>query len=245
MAAADTTPDDTAFTLSAYRRAMSQSHTAPLRVEIWSDVVCPWCYIGKRRFDGALSELGDMPIEVTYRAYQLDPTASPGRTEPVRGVYERKFGGPEQADRIISHVTGIAAESGITFDMDNALRANTLLAHRLIWRAGQPNSPVAQSELKERLLAAYFSEGRDIGDPDTLAELAAEVGLAPAETIAFLESDLGRAEVLAEIGQAAELGITAVPTYVVEGQWSIPGAQDAETFERVLRRLIERRSTEQ
>jgi predicted DsbA family dithiol-disulfide isomerase len=243
VAAADTPPDDTASSASTYRRDMSDTSTGPLRIDIWSDVVCPWCYIGKRRFETALAAIGDdIEIEVTYRAYQLDPTASPGRTEAVRGVYERKFGGPEQADRIINHVSGIAAESGITFNMDQALRANTLLAHRLLWRAGQTSSPISQPALKERLLAAYFTEGRDIGDPDTLAELCAELGLDRDETLSFLNADAGRDEVAAEIAAASELGITAVPTYVIEGQWSIPGAQESDTFERVLRRLVERRA---
>lgn len=222
---------------------MSDIASNPLRVEIWSDVVCPWCYIGKRRFDAAVAAIGDdLTVEITYRAYQLDPTASPGRTEPVRGVYERKFGGPEQAERIIAHVSGIAAESGIAFAMDRALRANTLLAHRLLWRASRPDSPVTQAVLKERLLAAYFSEGRDIGDPDTLADICAALGVDRSDTLAFLESDEGRDDVAAEIEAAAELGITAVPTYVIDGQWSIPGAQDSDTFERVLRRLAERRN---
>jgi len=242
VAAADTTPDDTAFVSRTYRREMTDIVEGPLRVEIWSDVVCPWCYIGKRRFEGAVAALGDdLDVEITYRAYQLDPTASPGRTEPVRGVYERKFGGPEQAERIIAHVSGIAAESGITFAMDRALRANTLLAHRLLWRSTRPVSPISQADLKEHLLAAYFSEGLDIGDPDTLADICARLGVDRSDTLAFLESDEGRDEVAAEIRAAAELGITAVPTYVIDGQWSIPGAQDSDTFERVLRRLAERR----
>jgi predicted DsbA family dithiol-disulfide isomerase len=211
----------------------------PLEIEIWSDVVCPWCAIGKHRFESALAAIGDdIPISVTYRAYQLDPTAA--RPEPAIDAYARKFGGPDKARAIIDHVTGVAAADGITFDMDRAVRANTLLAHRLIWRAGLPDSPVAQSAVKAALLDAYFAQGRDIADPDHLAEILAPLGLAPAETVAFLASDAGRAEVAAEIAGAAELGISAVPTYVVGGRWSIPGAQDAETFERVLRRLADR-----
>ena len=213
----------------------------PLEIEIWSDVVCPWCAIGKRRFETALAAIGDdIDVRVTYRAYQLDPTASPGRSEPVIEAYARKFGGPDKARAIIDHVTGVAAGDGLTFDMDRAVRANTLLAHRLIWRAGRPDSPVAQSAVKEALLSAYFSEGRDIGDPDQLAAILAPLGLDPTDTLSFLESDIGRAEVAAEISGAGDLGISAVPTYVIGGRWSIPGAQDADTFERVLRRLAER-----
>lgn len=213
----------------------------PLEIEIWSDVVCPWCAIGKRRFESALAAIGDdIDVRVTYRAYQLDPTASPGRSEPVIDAYARKFGGPDKARAIIDHVTGVAAGDGLNFDMDRAVRANTLLAHRLIWRAGQPDSPVGQSAVKEALLSAYFSDGRDIGDPEQLAAILAPLGLDPADTLAFLDSDIGRVEVAAEISGAGDLGISAVPTYVIGGRWSIPGAQDADTFERVLRRLAQR-----
>ncbi len=220
---------------------MTISDTPTINIDIWSDVVCPWCYIGKRKFESAVTNLGDeIHVNVTYRAYQLDPTASPGKTEPVRGVYERKFGGPEQADRILTHVTSVAAEAGLDFQMDNAQRANTLLAHRLIWRAGQPNSPIAQAEVKELLLASYFTNGNNIGDPDELADLMQQLGADRADTLAFLETHEGEQEVRNELLGASELGITAVPTYVVEGQWSIPGAQESETFERVLRRLADR-----
>jgi predicted DsbA family dithiol-disulfide isomerase len=220
---------------------MTTSETTTINIDIWSDVVCPWCYIGKRKFESALSKLGDdISVNVTYRAYQLDPTASPGKTEPVRGVYERKFGGPQQADQIISHVSSVAAEVGLEFRMNDAQRANTLLAHRLIWRAGQPDSPLAQSEVKELLLASYFTNGNNIGDPDELATLMETLGADHSETIRFLDSDEGKQEVQSELLGASQLGITAVPTYVVEGQWSIPGAQEAETFERVLRRLADR-----
>jgi len=137
-------------------------------------------------------------------------------------------------------VTSVAAEAGLDFQMDNAQRANTLLAHRLIWRAGQPDSPVAQAEVKELLLASYFTNGNNIGDPDELADLMQQLGADRADTLAFLETHEGEQEVRNELLGASELGITAVPTYVVEGQWSIPGAQESETFERVLRRLADR-----
>ncbi len=220
---------------------MTTSESTTINIDIWSDVVCPWCYIGKRKFESALSNLGDdISVNVTYRAYQLDPTASPGKTEPVRGVYERKFGGSQQADQIISHVSSVAAEAGLDFRMDIAQRANTLLAHRLIWKAGQPGSPIPQAKVKELLLASYFTNGKNIGDPDELAALMETLGAERSQTIEFLESGEGEQEVQSELLGAAQLGITAVPTYVVEGQWSIPGAQEPETFERVLRRLADR-----
>ncbi len=209
-----------------------------IRVEIWSDIVCPWCYIGKRRFEAALDELdGEIELDVTYRPYQLDPTASPGKSQPVFEAYVKKFGGPEQARRLIDQVTEHAAGEGLEFRMDRALRANTLLAHRLLWLAEQPDSPVEQTALKERLLRAYFIDGVDIGDPDQLADCSAELGFERDAVIDFLESERGRDEVAAYLSQAADAGITAVPTFVINGQWAIPGAQDSDTFVNVLRRL--------
>ena len=215
-----------------------------LTVEIWSDVVCPWCYIGKRRFDRALETLrtGDDPIEVdvVYRAYQLDPTAPKDRSTPVREGYAKKFGGPERADAIIEHLTRTAAEDGLDFRFDIAQRSNTLLAHRLLWWAGTRGETL-QHQLKETLLDAYFVRGLHIGDVDVLAELSAPIlGLTPSEVRTFLESDDGVGEVNQELAMAASHGITGVPTYVIAGQWSIPGAQDSDTFERVLRRAAER-----
>ena len=210
-------------------------------IEIWSDVVCPWCYIGKRRFEDALSRLDDtIEVDVKYRAYQLDPSAAPGACEPVIDAYARKFGGPQRAAALIERVTETARDEGLEFHMDIAKRANTLLAHRLIWLSEQPDSPIDQAAMKERLLAAYFTEGRHIGDPDVLADCAAEVGFERDVVAAFLAGDRGRDEVASQIAQAGELAITAVPTYVVNGQWSIPGAQDPTTFVNVIERLNER-----
>lgn len=210
---------------------------------MWSDVVCPWCYIGKRRFETAVAQLKDeVQFEIVYRAYQLDPTASPGKAAPVKEAYAKKFGGPERAEQIIGHVTSVAAEEGLDFHMDLALRANTLLAHRLLWLAEGTGHQYA---LKERLLQAYFVDGLNVGDPDVLADCAAEVGMARDGVRAFLDSDDGVAEVQAQLQFAAEAEITAVPTFVLDGKWAIPGAQDADTFVNVVRRLIERRSAEQ
>ena len=209
-----------------------------LKVDIWSDVICPWCYIGKTRFDEALARFeGPGRIEVEYHAYQLDPTAAPGVTMPVAEAYARKFGGPERARQIIDELTAVAAGDGLDFRLDQAKRANTLLAHRAIWFAATHRR---QAALKERLMAAYFTEGRNIGDPDELASLAAEVGLDEVEVAAFLTSTEGAGEVAEDLAQAAAYGITAVPTYVVDGRWSIPGAQDVDTFVQVLTRMANR-----
>lgn len=214
---------------------------APIHVDIWSDVVCPWCYIGKRRFERALDELaGEVEVEYVFRAFQLDPTASPGASQPVAEAYAKKFGGPDRARAIIDRVTSTAAEEGLEFRLDRALRANTLLAHRLLWLAEQPDSPVAQPVLKERLLQAYFHDGLDIGDPDVLADCAAGLGFDRGAVRDFFESDAGVREVRDDIEQAIEYGISGVPAFVINGRWSIPGAQDTDTFVNVFRQLKDR-----
>lgn len=209
-------------------------------VTVWSDVVCPWCYIGKRRFETALARLaGEVEVEITYRPYQLDPGADPDRSGPVLEAYAKKFGGPERARQIVDHVSATASEEGLDFRMDDARRANTRRAHRLLWLAEATGH---QAALKERLLHAYFTDGLDIGDVDTLATCAGEVGMPAERVAAFLRSDDGEAEVEAYLQVAAAAEITAVPTYVIDGRWAVPGAQDPDTFVSVLRRVVERRS---
>lgn len=218
-----------------------------ITVDIYSDVVCPWCYIGKRKFETGLAQVADelgADVVVAYHPHQLDPTAPPGVATPVAEAYSKKFGGPERAAEILDHVTRTAADAGIEFHMDRALRANTLLAHRLLWLAGQPDSPVDQATLKERLLQAYFSDGLHIGDPEVLADCAADVGFDRDWTAAFLDSDRGVAEVQQELREGYENGITAVPTFVFDGRWAVPGAQEPETFALVLKRMADRAASD-
>lgn len=225
----------------------SGSTTPTVTIEVWSDVVCPWCYIGKRRFSTGLEQVRDalvaegteVSFDISYHPYQLDPMASPGVSGPVVEAYAKKFGGLERAEAILAGVTATAREVGLEFNMDKAVRANTLLAHRVIWHAAQPDSPVDQDAMKERLLKAYFIDGLDIGDPDVLADCAADVGFDRAEVMMFLQSDRGMAEVAAELELAHDKGITAVPTYVINGQWAIPGAQEPEAFAKMLRKMAD------
>jgi predicted DsbA family dithiol-disulfide isomerase len=206
-------------------------------VEIYSDVVCPWCYVGKRRFEEALARFdGRDDVQVVWRPFQLDPHAPPTPT-PVADAYARKFGGPDQAVQIIEKMTATAAAAGLEFHLDEAQRANTFDAHRLIDRAAADGR---QDAMKERLLRAYFTEGRDIGDAATLAELAGEVGLDVDEVRRFLASDDGKAQLREELVTGLERGVTAVPTFVFEGRWAVPGAQEADTMLRVLETVRER-----
>ncbi|MCU1359532.1 MAG: hypothetical protein JWN99_821 [Ilumatobacteraceae bacterium] len=214
-----------------------------VEVEVWSDIVCPWCYIGKRRFERAVAAVADeIDVHVVYRPYQLDPRAPAGQTTPVAEAYAKKFGGPERAAEIIQHITSIAAAEGLEFHLERALRANTLMAHRVLWLA---ESTGLQHQLKERLLRAYFDDGLDIGDATTLASCAADVGMDRQQVLSLLSSDEGTQEVRALMADASLHEITAVPTYVValpgtDAAWMVPGAQDTDVFIQVLRRMADR-----
>ena len=215
------------------------SIVASVRVEIFSDVVCPWCYIGKTRFDAARKDLGAAELTVVYSPFQLDPTAPIGAPTPVLDAYAKKFGSPEKARSIIDHVTTIAAADGLTFSLDNALRANTRVAHRLLLAAERLDDESRQAALYESLFRAYFTEGADIGDPATLAHLARKAGLNEASIASAIETDALDHDLNTRLERAFDLGITAVPTFVIDDKWSIPGAQDKDFFTRTLKRLME------
>lgn len=220
------------------------SIVAPMQVEIWSDVVCPWCYIGKVRFDKAVATLRNKgitePINVVFKAYQLDPSAPIGSPTPVADAYAKKFGGAERAAQILQHVTNVASEDGITFNMDIALRANTIECHRAIHWALSTGGPAAQIALKERLLKAYFTDGSDVGSREVIVQCATDCGLNGDTLREWMESDAGYAEVQEDLEGAAMRDITAVPSFVINDQFLIPGAQDPEVFVNVIEKILSR-----
>jgi len=217
---------------------------APMQVEIWSDVVCPWCFIGKVRFDKAVAILREKgieeQIEVVFRAYQLDPTAPVGAPTPVVDAYAKKFGGRERAEQILQHVTNVAADDGIEFNMDIALRANTISCHRAIHWALATLGANAQIQLKERLLKAYFTDGLDVGSVEVIIQCARECGFDADALREWMDAGHGIAEVQADLQGAAMREITAVPSFVINEQFLIPGAQDPEVFVNVIEKILSR-----
>ena len=204
-----------------------------MKVEIWSDVVCPWCYIGKRRFESALARFEHRDqLEVTWRSFELNPHAT---TEEQGGLAERlatKYGMTlEQANAANARVTTAAAGEGLEFRLDVARPGNTFDAHRLIHLAKERG---VQVQAKERLMAAYFTEGRRIGDRETLVELMAEVGVGASEAREALEGDAYVPEVRADEREAAELGITGVPFFVLDRRYGVSGAQPPELMLQAL-----------
>jgi len=203
-----------------------------MKVEIYSDVACPWCYIGKRRFERALAAFpGAEGVEVVYRPYQLDPDA-PAPAVPLLEHLARRFG--PQAGGMAGRVVETARGEGIVMDFDRALAANTLDAHRLMWHAEREHGPAVQRAVAEGLFRAHFAEGADVGDPGVLAEVAARAGMDPARVRDFLASGEGTREVREEIGHARRLGVSAVPTFVIDGRYAVQGAQPASAFLQAL-----------
>ena len=199
-----------------------------MRVEIYSDVVCPWCYIGERRFARALAAYaGADRVDVVFRPYQLDPNA-PAKAVPVKEYLRRRFGG--RVDEMLARVSENARGEGIVMDWDRALSVNTFTAHRLLRLAEREYGAPVQRALAEKLFAAHFSEGGDVSDHELLASLAESVGLDPDRVRTYLATGEGEAETRAEIEEARRLGITAVPTFVFEGKWAVQGAQPASVF---------------
>jgi predicted DsbA family dithiol-disulfide isomerase len=212
-----------------------------IAVDVVSDVVCPWCYIGQKRLDAAVATVPEVDVTVRWRPYQLDPTIPPqgrDRREYMLG----KFGSEERIREIHARIEPLGAAEGIAFDFGAIKVApNTLDAHRLIrWAAN--DRPEVQSLLVRRLFAAFFEEGRDIGDHSVLVEAAGSAGLDAAVVEAMLATDADRAEVAGEIETAARMGITGVPCFLLERRYAVMGAQDAATLADAIRQVAAAKS---
>jgi predicted DsbA family dithiol-disulfide isomerase len=202
---------------------------------VWSDVVCPWCYIGKRRLETALERFEHRDeVEVVWRSFQLDPTVPEGQTHPTLPALAEKYGRSiEEMRATMRHVEETAAGEGLHYDLAAGTSGNTLLAHEALHLAAETDR---QAALKERLLHAHFEEGRPVFDVDSLAALAVEVGLDEAEVRAALADHRYRAAVHEDIATARALGATGVPFFVVDRRYGAAGAQPAELLLQVLER---------
>ncbi|MBC7374843.1 MAG: DsbA family oxidoreductase [Frankiales bacterium] len=209
-----------------------------MRVEIWSDVVCPWCYIGKRRFETALAAFPHRDeVEVVWRSFELDPSAPQERIGDYAQLLADKYGFPvSQGQQMIDTMTTTAAQDGLDFRFDVARVGNTFDAHRLLHFAHDlgAHDRGVQDAVKERLLHATFTEGEPIGDHETLVRLVAEVGVDADEARAVLASDRYADAVRADEAQAKAYGITGVPFFVVDAKYGVSGAQPAEALGQVL-----------
>lgn len=206
-----------------------------MQIDIWSDVVCPWCYIGKRRLEQALTRFEHgSEITVVWHSFQLDPTA-PARTD--RPNVERlaaKYGlTRDEAQHAQDRVTTAAAAEGLDFDLDGAQHGNSFDAHRLIHLGADRG---VQGQVNERMLRGYFIDARSIGDPEMLVALAVDGGLDEAEARHVLATDQYADAVRADVTLARDLGITAVPFFVIDGRYGVSGAQPSPIFAEALAR---------
>ncbi len=201
-----------------------------MQVDIWSDIVCPWCSIGQARFEKALAAY-DGPVTVRLRPFRLDPSA-PVPGEPAVERYRRKFG--DEAETMLARVTAAGEGDGLVFRFDRAVTGNTFDAHRAIGYAARNGRGRA---LERALFTAYFTDGRDVSDRNVIADAAASVGEDRAAVAAYLESDAGVDELALELEEASALGITSVPTFVFNRQFAVPGAVDAVTFAKIFEQM--------
>jgi len=204
-----------------------------MQVEIWSDIICPWCYIGKRRFEMALADFAHREsVQVIWRSYELDPASPRQYPESLEKMLARKYGvSPQQAAAMNARVTGLARELGLEYRLDSARPGNTFDAHRLLHYAA---SLQLGNQLTERIMHGYFSEGLAVGERKALARLVPELGMDENGALAMMESDAYSAEVRADESRAAKLGISGVPFFLFDEKTGVSGAQTVEVFSGAL-----------
>jgi protein disulfide-isomerase len=210
---------------------MNSSNSSKMKVEVWSDIMCPFCYIGKRHYEAALKQFADSNrIEIEWKSFQLDPTI-PKNPENKNNVYkylaDRKGMSEAQSRKMHDNVVEMAKQVGLSYNFDNAVIANSFDAHKMIQLA---KTKGLGDEAEERLFRAYFIEGMDFGDIPTLVKIGQEIGLEASEIESALLSDDFAYKVKSDVAEAAQLGIQGVPFFVFNRKYAISGAQPTESF---------------
>ncbi|QAY61347.1 DsbA family oxidoreductase [Microbacterium protaetiae] len=213
--------------------------TEPISIDVWSDIACPWCYIGKRNLERGLAAASagdDAPeVEVVFHSFELSPdTPVDFDGDEYDFLADHKGMGREQVEQMLKRVTGVAAEAGLEYRFDILKHTNTVKAHELLHFAKEHGR---QHEMEERLMAGYFTEGRHVGRIDELVALAEEVGLDAASAREALESDRYLPAVRADQAQASAYGISGVPFFVIDGKYGVSGAQPPEAFAQIARQV--------
>jgi len=210
-----------------------------MRIDVWSDVVCPWCYLGKVRLETALAQLPFADeVDVRWRAFQLDPTAT-AEPKDLRTAIERKYG-QGAFDGMIRRLTALGADAGIDYRFDLAQRVTSLAALRLVAWTEATLGPDAAGRLHDRLFRAYFTDGANVAEPANLVAWAVEVGADRELAGEAVATGAGGDQVIADLREAAERQVTGVPAFVIDDRHLIPGAQDVETMRTLLARIHER-----
>lgn len=205
-------------------------------IDVVSDVVCPWCFLGLKRLENALAALPDIDAEIRWRPFQLDPTI-PSEGKDRKAYMLAKFSDEDRLHQIHANLVTLGAVEGIAFDFDAiTIAPNTLDAHRVIrWAAASGEG--VQGRLVRSLFSLYFEQGKNIGDHAVLVEAAREAGMDPAVVEALLPTDTDREEVTNEIVTASRMGITGVPCFLLDGKYAVMGAQDATTLADAIRQV--------
>ncbi len=219
--------------------ATTRTASDPIKVDIWSDVQCPWCYIGKRKFEAGV-ELFDGTVEVEYHSFELAPDTPVDFVGNAVDYLSQRKGMPvDEVTKMLANVTDVAASVGLDYDYDAVQQTNTVISHELLHYA---KAHGRQLDMKERLLKAYFIDGRHVGRIDDLADLAADIGLDRSDVVRSLTSHEHLAAVKADVEQAGAYGIQGVPFFVIDGRYGISGAQDATAFAEALSQVRAERS---
>lgn len=209
-----------------------------MKVEIWSDIVCPFCYIGKRKFEHALNQFDQKDkVEIVWRSFQLDPDLSPVAGQSIHQyLADRKGVSPQQGKEMNNYMKDKAKEVGLEYNFDQAIVNNTMNGHRLLHLAKKHG---VQHLLKEKLFAAYYTDGKDIGDTETLVQIGVSAGLQANEIRAMLQSEEYKQEVQSDQYTAQQIGVQGVPFFVFNHKYAVAGAQDSSVFSEVLTKVWE------
>ena len=229
-----------------HRRLGVAQSMSTLPIDVWSDIACPWCYIGKRNLDAALALLDDSDdvdpnvVSVDFHSYLLAPDTPPETDAPEIDFLVQSKGMPaDQVRQMFAHVTQVAADAGLHYDFDIARHANTRKAHELLHYA---KSVGRQADMAERLFAAHFTEGKHIGGIDELADLAAEIGLDRDDIEKALRAGTYADAVDADLEQASAYGISGVPFFVIDGRYGVSGAQPPEVLAQAIGQILAERA---
>jgi predicted DsbA family dithiol-disulfide isomerase len=217
------------------------SDRVQMTIDVVSDVVCPWCYLGKHRLEQALAAMPEVDAEIRWRPFQLDPTIPPGSIDRAEYI-RRKFGGPEALDQAHQHLKQAGAAAGIDYEFERITRSpNTIDPHRLIRWAGEAG---VEDAMVERLFRLYFTEGADVGDHTVLVQAAKELGMDGDTVARDLATDRDRAQVKADIDSAAHAGITGVPCFIFDRRAAVMGAQSPQILMSGIRQALNARALE-
>ncbi|WP_428235555.1 DsbA family oxidoreductase [Gracilimonas sp.] len=208
-----------------------------MKIEIWSDVACPFCYIGKRHLEEALHKLPDLDVDIVWKSFELDPNAPVDSDLDIYGTLAKKYGRDRAwAKQMNANMVQMASGAGLDFNMDEVKPTNSFNAHQLIHLARKHGK---QGEMKEALLSAYFVEGKHVGDKETLVQIASNVGLDQNEAKEVLQNNTYSSQVVNDVEEAHRLGVQGVPFFYINDKYGLSGAQPVEVFTEALQKIAE------